>query len=209
MLAGLSEHVLLLLGIAALGSVAGKVGAYNISRLDYANMAWAIQKQWMQNNAGWQVAEPRLNDLLTTAGEFDPYKFQMLVFSIVVGFALLIIGVSGLADFSIPPSLLGVIGLSQVTYVSGKVFGAGSMGELDAQLTKLRELESSFLQKSAAAWPAAAAPAEPVAPTPAAIALDQPGYLEFKKAVGPTWTMLKELIPQHTTTTAPLLEPCP
>ncbi len=199
-LADLSEYVLALLGIAGVGSVAGKIGTYNTDRLDFANMAWAVRKQWISNAAGWQVAEPKMSDLVTTAGEFDPYKFQMVAFSAVVGIALFIIGVNGLADFAIPPALLGVIGLSQATYVSGKVFGTGSMKELNKKLSDLREIEASFLQKSAAAW-------QQATPLDAAIALDQVGHMAFKTAVGPAWTMFSELIQQHTNT--PNLNPSP
>jgi hypothetical protein len=159
------------------------------------------------DDQGWQVDEPKVSDLVTTAGEFDPYKFQMLTFSAVVGIALLIIGVNGLADFAIPQSLLGIIGLSQVTYVSGKAFGSGSMAELDDALTKLREIEAKFLQKSAAEWPPKRPPASPTRPTRAAIDLDRAGYMEFEKAVGPVWTMFSQLIPHHTV--APFLEPSP
>ena len=153
-LASLSQDVLLLLGIAGLGSVAGKIGTYGTNRLDYENIAWAIRMRWMKD--GWQVEKPKTSDLVTTGGEFDPYKFQMLIFSTVVGVALLILGVTGLAGFAIPPSLLGIIGLSQVTYVSGKVFANGSMGELNNAMNKLRKDQESdqnaFKKKVADVW---------------------------------------------------------
>ncbi len=197
-LASLSQNVLLLLGIAGLGSVAGQIGTYQTSRLDYANIAWAIKKKWM-NDGGWQVEKPRPSDLVTTGGEFDPYKFQMLAFSAVVGIALLNIGVNGLADFAIPVSLLGVIGLSQVTYVSGKVFANGSMTELDDAMTKLRETETKFLDAKSAAPAGAAEPTN-----------DEKKYLEdFKDKVRSAWIIFKQQIPWHLSDADARLEPGP
>ena len=68
----------------------------------------------------------------------------MLSFSFVVGIALLMTGLSGLANFTIPMALLGVIGLSQVTYVGGKIVAPTKFGDLDSKLTELRKAQEDF-----------------------------------------------------------------
>jgi hypothetical protein len=88
-------------------------------------------------------------------GEFDVYHFQ--IFSVVVGGALLVVGLSDLATFSIPETLLGVLGLSQVIYVGGKLVMPPTFSELNTATKALRELERDFVA-TAARTPHPAAP---------------------------------------------------
>ena len=49
--------------------------------------------------------------------EFDVYKLQTLIFSVVVAIALLASGEERLSSFTVPDTLLGILGLSQVVLV--------------------------------------------------------------------------------------------
>jgi hypothetical protein len=90
-LASLSSTVLLLLGIAGVGSVAGQLASNNTQRISYENWAWLKHKGWTAPH-GMTVDAPRWNDLFATNDVFDPYRFQMVSFSFVIGIALLMIG---------------------------------------------------------------------------------------------------------------------
>lgn len=201
MLANLSDQVLLLLGIAGAGSVGGTLATTNRRRISFDNWAWAKRKGWI-GPSGYNVENPSWSDLFSTDGDFDPYKFQMLSFSFVVGVSLLILGVNGLASFTIPSALLGVIGLSQVTYLGGKIVMGSTFGDLDDKLTALRKAETDFITSTAASW----LPPVPTAGSlVAATALKPDEYMKFKALVGPAWTMFQELFESQGPT--PVFEP--
>src|SRR4029077_13637142 len=77
---------------------------------------------------------------------FDVYHFQMLIFSLVVGVALLQVGFTDLSAFTIPAALLAVLGLSQALYVGGKLVASPACGDLDKALTELRNRETAFVE---------------------------------------------------------------
>src|SRR5262249_1773513 len=54
-----------------------------------------------------------------------------------------------LASFTIPETLLGVLGLSQVVYVTGKLVTPASSSELNDATKALRELERKFKEAAA------------------------------------------------------------
>jgi hypothetical protein len=150
LLLGLSEDVLWLLGIGGAGTAAAKVAAVNRQRIGYENWAWLKNKGWVSEPA----VLPSTQDLFTTDGRFDVFKFQMMVFSLIVAVALLTSGFTGLAEFQIPAGLLGLLGLSQVLYVGGKVVASPTVTDVDNKVTELRKLELALMNKlvADAAW---------------------------------------------------------
>jgi len=150
-LSALSNDVLFLLGIAGGGTAAAKLVAVNRFRLSGESWSWALRKGWidLSRTAQWR-------DLFTTSGELDIYKFQMLIFTLIVAAAFLGVGLTELASFTIPPTVLGVLGLSQVIYVGGKLVGPSPIEELDKQIAELRTLEQAFIDAVVAdpAWKA-------------------------------------------------------
>jgi hypothetical protein len=207
-LASLSNDVLLLLGIAGIGSVGGTLATSTTQRLSFDNWAWVKGKHWTRPT-GDHVSGPQWSDLFTTAGDFDPYKFQMLSFSSVIGISLLTIGLNGLGDFAIPQSLLGVIGLSQATYIGGKIVTRSTFGDLDKKLTELRKAQADFLTATAAAWQPPTSPGTPGRQDQlaAAITANPERYRAFKVLVDPAYTMFAELFADRDE--HPNLEPDP
>jgi hypothetical protein len=207
-LASLSDTVLLLLGIAAVGSVGGKLATANTQRLSFDNLAWTKRKGWT-NTDGYHVSTPKWSDFFTTNDDFDPYKFQMLSFSLVIGVALLMTGLSGLANFSIPTALLGVIGLSQATYLGGKIAAPATFGDLDNKLAELRKAQDDFLAATADKWVPPTKPGTPerAAQLAAAEADNRAKYCKFQALVGPAYTMFSELFVDRGAN--PSLEPEP
>jgi hypothetical protein len=184
LLADMSQDILLLLGISGVGAATSRGVDTQRNRLSAENLAWLINKRWFPQygHAATNVAKWR--DVVTAADGFDVYHFQMLLFSLVVGLALLQACYTDLSSFKIPPSILGVLGLSQVIYVGGKLTEPTSTKDFDDALTQLRDAETAF---------ADAARARAFAALPAAVTLNEPEYLAFAKKRDLTVTMYKNL----------------
>jgi hypothetical protein len=207
-LASLSNNVLLLLGIVGVGSVGGQLATNNTGRVSFENWAWLKHKNWTTDE-GFHVDKPTWNDLFSTNDVFDPYRFQMVSFSFVIGIALLMVGLSGLANFTVPESLLGVIGLSQATYIGGKIAAPATFSGLDAKLTDLRKAQADFLGATADKW---VPPTDPDTQAhkdqlTAAKADNKAKYVAFQTLVGPAKEMFDALF--KVTGDNPDLEPDP
>lgn len=195
-LANLSEHVLYLLGIGAIGSGAAKVVAMRRGRLSFENWAWLKKKGWIKNDIGRIRRPPTWADLVNSDGNFDVFKFQSIVVSLIVGFGMLIVGFAGgdgksLAEFKIPEGLLGLLGLSQATYIGGKVTAPAPVDELDQQLKKVCDLEQKFNQAVATAWKAT----QPATRDLAAAKVAAPdSYSAYRTAAATALEMLDERI---------------
>jgi hypothetical protein len=142
-LSDLSITVAGLLGISGVGAAAAQATNSNRERMNFDNWVWLVRKQVLPIH---QVAvqAPSWGDLVRTNREFDVYKLQTLLFSLVVAAALLVGGESGLATFTVPETLLGILGLSQVVYLAGILVRPPSVGDLNEALTKLRQLETTL-----------------------------------------------------------------
>lgn len=149
-LSALSPDVLMLLGISAAGTAGSKAAAVNRKRLSSENWSWLVTKGWVKANPVRCDASYR--HLLLTGSEFDVSKFQMLAFNLVVAAGLLMSGLTGLANFTIPPALLGLLGVSQVVYLGGKLIPANPYADLKRMITDLCDLESKFIEAAASTW---------------------------------------------------------
>lgn len=142
-LSDLSVTVATLLGISGVGTAVSQATNQQRERLDFANWTWLVRKNVLPIHQT-KAEGPSWGDLVLTAREFDIYKFQNLLFSIVVAVALLVSGEGQLARFEIPNTLLGILGLSQVVYLAGVLVRPPSIGELDSAVTKLRQLQATL-----------------------------------------------------------------
>jgi hypothetical protein len=180
-LSDLSPTILILLGIAGVGSAAAKATDVSRNRIDFDNWAWFVRKGWLPQGGLAAVNEAKWRDILTTDGEFDVYHFQNLIFSVVVGGALLVVGLRDLASFSIPETLLGILGLSQVVYLGGKLVGAPSCAELNKATGALKDLERDFVTTAVTtpdpAPPSGTKPTDP--PPDLDAAIRRAGYPKF------------------------------
>jgi len=210
-LSDLSPSILLLLGISGVGAAASKAAEVSRNRLDFENWAWLIRKGWLPEGGLVTVGRAQWRDLVMTADEFDVYHFQMIVFSLVVGGALLSTGLSDLASFKVPETLLGVLGLSQVVYVGGMLVTPPSYRNLDDSLTKLRELEADFVRVAAISLdPTSGAIQPPMPPGDLAAAKrraenatsanDRTAYSKYKDAASNARVMFKSLFAQRDVT---------
>ena len=150
-LVSIHNSVLGLLGIAILGTGAGKAADAARFRVTVENWAWAKKKGWIKNDFTQVSSEhvPKFSDLLTTDQGFDIARFQAVAFSLVVGISLLYSGATAATSaafsaFEIDGVYLGIIGISQGAYVGGKYVGANLFAELNTKLDKVRSLELAF-----------------------------------------------------------------
>ncbi|MBK3665060.1 hypothetical protein JJE66_27990 [Bradyrhizobium diazoefficiens] len=143
-LSDLSTTVLELLGISGIGAAAAKGADSAKTAIDPANEAWLRGKGWYDGPSVRAATAPSFYDLISSDGVFDVYRFQSLLFTAAVGAALFIGGVSQLSSFSVPANILGILGLSQVVYIAGKLVAPGTASQLNAVLTDLRTAEAEF-----------------------------------------------------------------
>lgn len=143
-LSDLSTTVLELLGIAGVGAAAAKGADSSKTALDPTNQAWLMNKGWFDKDSTNAAADPSFYDLISSDGSFDVYRFQSLIFTGAVGLALFAGGVFQLASFTVPQNILGILGLSQVVYIAGKLVTSNNATQLNAVITDLRNAESAY-----------------------------------------------------------------
>lgn len=142
----MSQTVLLLMGISGIGATASAGTELTKNRLDFENWSWLVNSEWLPKGGVAEENIAQWKDIVTTGGEFDATRFQMITFSLLVGGALLTAGADlmDLSSFEIPTTLLGILGLSQVVYVAGKLTAPPAISDLNTQLQKLRKAESDL-----------------------------------------------------------------
>ena len=162
---GLSEDILLLLGISAVGAAGSKVAEVMKTRLSFENWSWLRNRRWLttyEEGFSEPSKAPRAHwgDLLKNDGELNVYSFELVTFSVVVVFALLTTDLSALATFTLPSNILPLLGLANIVYIGGKVV-APSVDEFNKKVDALRKLESDWFAATAAAVaPVAGQPAQ-------------------------------------------------
>lgn len=154
-LSGLSNDILLLLGISAVGTTGSKVIALGNKRLTFSNWAWLRDHQWLTIGEKGYEEKPKLeaakwSDLIKSGGLFDVYSFQLLSFSLLVA-ASLFVGTFGIgsdiATFTLPQNFLSILGLSNVVYLGGKVTDPNSYEELNQKIDELRTEETGLISQ--------------------------------------------------------------
>ncbi|MCU0986242.1 MAG: hypothetical protein MUC89_15110 [Acetobacteraceae bacterium] len=152
----ISGDILALMGIAA----AGTAGAAMVGNTGPAATREAAASGDAQGHAALSpetrgfLAETGLlpfdrvaqwRDLLVARGEIDIFRVQAVVFSVFVGGTLISSGLEQLAAYEIPDTVLGLLGLSQASYVGGKLVfrRPGHIAEVDAAATAAREALSA------------------------------------------------------------------
>jgi hypothetical protein len=143
LLSDLSLTVLGLLGISGVGAAVAQATTTTRTRLSFDNWVWLVRRHLVPIS---EVDDdgPRWGDLVLTNREFDIYKMQTIVFSLVVAAALLVGGEEQLASFTVPEALLGILGLSQIVYLGGVLERPRSINDLNDALSELRTREDTL-----------------------------------------------------------------
>jgi hypothetical protein len=146
-IAAMSTDVMLLLGISAVGAAGGKLAYTANRRLRFENWAWLIRQGWLPKSGSRDTAQrAKWSELFIDSDtrEFDPYSFQMAVFSLVVAVALARTSLTGLGTFKIPGELLALLGISQAVFIGGKAMDRGGYRELEEKLDEVRTHEQKL-----------------------------------------------------------------
>ena len=198
-LSDLSTTVLELLGISGLGATAAKGADSSKTAMEPANQAWLQSKGWYDAPSVRSAGQPTFYDLISSDSNFDVYRYQSFLFSAAVGGALFIGGISQLSSFTVPQNILGILGLSQVVYIAGKLVSPNSASQINAVITDLRSAEAAFRHAALTYQPpAGAAPLTP--PANLLDFIDRAGtaaygvYIDKAKAAGDLFTKATGLI---------------
>ncbi|WP_271575149.1 hypothetical protein [Bradyrhizobium sp. CCBAU 11361] len=144
-LVDLSGSILTLLGISGIGATIAKGTDSQRNTLSADNRAWLLRHGWIpmaktvvdSSNATWR-------DFFTTDGVFDVYRYQSFIFGLVVIGGLIAAGVNQLSTFVVPNTILGIVGLSQVVYIGGKLVTPTNISDLNAAIVGLRTEEQKL-----------------------------------------------------------------
>jgi len=136
-LSDLSESVLLLLGIVAAATTGAAAADTQRHRLRYDNFLF------LRDDLNW-VKEPdpyaqSFSQIFEGSGRtFDIVRFQSFVFTLVVVATVIDAALFGLSSLEIPEGILYVLGLSQATYIGGKLVSPPTVMEFDQMVTEAR-----------------------------------------------------------------------
>jgi hypothetical protein len=144
-LVDLSGSILTLLGISGVGATIAKGTDNQCNTLSADNRAWLLRHGWIPmaksvvdpSNATWR-------DFFTTDGVFDVYRYQSFIFGLVVIGGLIAAGINQLSTFVVPNTILGIVGLSQVVYIGGKLVTPTNISDLNAAIAGLRTDEQKL-----------------------------------------------------------------
>lgn len=138
LLGDLSNTVLLLMGLLAVGSGAAKVADHTVARIGLDNWLWLRRRGWIDEDRERRTYGVR--QLFTNPqGRADIFRVQAALVSLLVAIYLISLGPTGLAQFDLNQNILGLLGISQATYVVGKAVGPPKWKELDDAITTYRE----------------------------------------------------------------------
>jgi hypothetical protein len=151
----LSPDLLLLIGISTVGAGATKATVTIKRSLDSDVRDYLMRCGWFSAPHLRTAATARLSQLILTDGTFDIYKFQMVVFSVVVALYVIGSGATELGDVRISSTILGLIGISQGTYVGSKII-SDQIGPFQDKVKSLMTLEKSYESEAEEKRPAIA-----------------------------------------------------
>jgi hypothetical protein len=148
-LSDLSPGLLSLLGISVSSNISSSVISSTRLRLSLENWNWLIDNGFLLKGSSVNPRKAaQWSDLVLTEGSFDPFRYQLLAFSIVFGLAILMGGVASLETFQLTPSYQALLFSSNVIYVGGKVLSPTVVKELDDLVEKLRVNEQEMISNS-------------------------------------------------------------
>ncbi|AMA60032.1 hypothetical protein [Bradyrhizobium sp. CCGE-LA001] len=144
-LVDLSGSILTLLGISGIGATIARGTDSQRNSLSAENRAWLLRHGWIP--VAKTVVDPSTatwRDFFSTDGVFDVYRYQSFIFGLVVIGGLIAAGVNQLSTFVVPNTILGIVGLSQVVYIGGKLVTPTNISDLNAAIAGLRTDEQKL-----------------------------------------------------------------
>lgn len=109
-----------LIGISTVGAVGTEVTKTIKLSLDQPVYDYAQGLGWFAAPMAGALFTAKPSQLLLTNDRFDIYKFQMLLFTVVIAAYVVACGGSQLGNIHISTTLLSLMGMSQGTYMVGR-----------------------------------------------------------------------------------------
>lgn len=139
----LSTDLLYLIGISTVGTAGSQITTSIKKELEPQLYAYAQQLGWFTAPLAGAHAQASAAELLQTDKRFDIYKFQMLVFTVVIAAYVIASGADALGNIEISATLLTLMGMSQGAYVGGHA-ASDQLSPLEDQLTGMRDLQQRY-----------------------------------------------------------------
>ncbi len=150
----LSTDLLYLIGISTIGAGGAQVTNSIKKNLDPAVYDYLQRLGWFTAPIAGAHSNAMPSQLLLTNGRFDIYKFQMLVFTLVIAAYVIMAGGDQLGNIQISGTLLSLMGMSQGVYIGGQIT-TDSVSPFQDQLRGMQMLQANY--DAAAGNPAAQA----------------------------------------------------
>jgi hypothetical protein len=142
-LSDISEQLLILIGISAVGAGGAKFTGTIKNSLEDKTAQYLIGKGWYRWDPEPLHDHATVAKLLLTDNRLDVYKFQMAIFTVVVALYVIWAGQTDLSQVKISETMLYLIGISQGVYVGGKAI-TDRTTDLENAVAKMIDLETQI-----------------------------------------------------------------
>lgn len=142
-LENISTDLLYLIGISTAGAGGSQITDSVKKSLDPKVYDYVHQLGWFTAPMSSIHGSTRLSDLLLTNDRFDIYKFQMMMFTLVIAAYIIACGANELGSLQISATLLTLMGMSQGAYMGGKA-STDTLGPLQDQLLGMQSLQAQY-----------------------------------------------------------------
>ena len=112
----ITPQVLVLLGIGGATALASRING-NVKSYELPPKFSGL----LEKTQGSKFREPKLRDLISSQGELNIYKFQMLVFTLLIGIIVIMYIIKDYSFPELPENLLYLMGLSGTVYIGHKL----------------------------------------------------------------------------------------
>lgn len=142
-LENISTDLLYLIGISTVGAGGSQVTDSIKKSLDSKVYDYVQQLGWFTAPMAEIHGTASMADLLLTNKRFDIYKFQMMMFTLVIAAYIIASGADELGSLQISATLLTLMGMSQGAYMGGKA-STDTLGPLQDQLRGMQCLQEQY-----------------------------------------------------------------
>jgi len=143
----LSTDLLYLIGISTAGAAGIQVTASVKKDLQPDIYQYLQRLGWFTAPLAGAKPGARASGLLLSNERFDVYKFQMLVFTVVIAAYVIATGANELANIQISATLLTLMGMSQGAYIGGRA-ASDNLTPLQDQLRGMQALQKRYSASS-------------------------------------------------------------
>jgi hypothetical protein len=139
----ISTDLLYLIGISTVGAGGNEIAKSVKKNLDPDVYAYVQQLGWFTTPLENAHTSAHPSELLLTNNRFDIYKFQMLLFTVVIAGYVILSGANELGNIQISATLLTLMGMSQTVYIGGHA-ATDSLTPFQDQVRGMQVLQQQY-----------------------------------------------------------------